>query len=86
MAKTQKISINIPVKLLQRINRYQKSTHKKFRSEAVREILEEALHDMPEYFRKYDWKKAEAEADEEIKAGRVKSFDTVEEFLADLKS
>jgi len=32
-----------------------------------------------------EWQEAEKEASEDIKAGRVKTFDTVEELLADLE-
>jgi hypothetical protein len=40
----------------------------------------------PPYFKNYDWDKAEKEADNDIKKGRVKSFSSVDEFLADLKA
>ena len=36
------------------------------------------------YFWTKEWQEAEKEASEDIKAGRVKSFDTVEDLLADL--
>ena len=32
-----------------------------------------------------EWQAAEKEADEDIKAGRVKSFDSVEELIKDLE-
>ncbi len=37
------------------------------------------------YFWTKDWQKAEKEASEDIETGRVKTFDTVEELLADLE-
>ncbi len=37
------------------------------------------------YFWTKEWQEAEREASEDIKAGRVKTFDTVEELLADLE-
>jgi hypothetical protein len=40
---------------------------------------------IPPYFRSFDWTKAEAEADNQIAAGKTKSFDTVEDLIADLK-
>ena len=40
---------------------------------------------MPPYFREFNWEKAEAEADTEIAAGKTKSFDSIEDFIADLK-
>ncbi len=36
------------------------------------------------YFWTKEWQTAEREADEDIKAGRVKSFDSVEELIKDL--
>jgi antitoxin MazE len=36
------------------------------------------------YFWTKEWQEAEREASEDIKAGRVKKFDNVEELLADL--
>ena len=36
------------------------------------------------YFWTKEWQEAEKEASEDIKAGRVKTFDNVEELLADL--
>ena len=36
------------------------------------------------YFWTKEWQEAEKEADEDIKAGRVESFDSVEELLKDL--
>jgi len=37
------------------------------------------------YFWTKEWQEAEKEASEDIKAGRVKAFDTVEELFEDLK-
>jgi AbrB family looped-hinge helix DNA binding protein len=36
------------------------------------------------YFWTDDWQKGEAEAEADIKAGRIKAFDSVEELLEDL--
>lgn len=36
------------------------------------------------YFWTKEWQEAEKEANEDIKAGRIKTFDTVEELLKDL--
>ena len=36
------------------------------------------------YFWTKEWQKAEREASEDIKAGRVKTFDTVDELFKDL--
>jgi antitoxin PrlF len=36
------------------------------------------------YFWTKEWQEAEKEASEDIKAGRIKTFDTAEELLADL--
>ncbi len=37
------------------------------------------------YFWTKEWQKAEKEASEDIKTGRVKTFDTVEELVEDLE-
>ena len=37
------------------------------------------------YFWTRKWQEAEREADEDIKAGRVKTFDSVEELISDLE-
>ena len=37
------------------------------------------------YFWTKEWQAAEREADEDIKAGRVKSFDSIEELIKDLE-
>ena len=52
---------------------------------AIFELVKYALT-LPAYFRNFGWKKAEQEADDDIKQGRVKSFSSVDEFLADLKA
>jgi len=52
---------------------------------AIFELVKYALT-LPAYFRNFDWKKAEQEADDDIKRGRVKGFPSVDEFLADLKA
>jgi hypothetical protein len=41
---------------------------------------------LPPYFKDFDWEKAEKEADAEIKAGKVKSFCSIDDFLVDLKA
>lgn len=37
------------------------------------------------YFRTWKWQEGEKQADEDIKAGRVKTFDSVEELIRDLE-
>jgi hypothetical protein len=37
------------------------------------------------YFWTRKWQEGEREADEDIKAGRVKTFDSVEELISDLE-
>jgi len=41
---------------------------------------------LPPYFARFDWKKAEEDADADIAAGNVKSFSSVDEFPAALKA
>jgi len=59
-------------------------TQKQSTEEAIAELVKYALT-IPPYFRSFDWTKAEAEADNQIAAGKTKSFDTVEDLIADLK-
>lgn len=53
-------------------------------AQAAQEITEK--NDDQAYFWTEEWQAGEREADEDIAAGRVKTFDTMEEFLADLMS
>ena len=81
---TQKLTINLSNDLVQEIEHYKKITAEPSRSQAIIDLLKHALT-LPPYFKGYDWKKAEAEADKAIAEGRVKSFKSVKELLADLK-
>lgn len=81
---TQKLTINLPDDLVKEIEHYKEVADEPSRSQAIIDLLKHALT-LPPYFKGYDWEKAEAEADKAIARGRVKSFETVEEFLKDLK-
>lgn len=81
---THKLTISLSNDILEEIERYRKSAHKKSTEDAVTDLLRHALT-LPAYFREFDWEKAEDEADKEIAAGKTKSFDSVDDFLADLK-
>jgi hypothetical protein len=41
---------------------------------------------LPQYFKDFDWKKAEQKADKDIKAKKIASFSSVHGFLADFKA
>ena len=83
MAKRE-LTIKIPDDIFDEIERYRKSANKPNTEEAVAELIEYALSLSP-YFREFNWEKAEAEADKEIAAGQTKSFDSIEDFILDLK-
>lgn len=70
--------------MLEEIKRYKNITHKQNIEDAVRELINYALN-LPLYFRKYNWERAEDEADKEIDSNKTKSFDTVENFISDLE-
>jgi len=58
-------------------------------AELVREAVDEYLKERPitpgqEWFWSAAWQQAEKEAEADLKAGRHETFDTMEEFLADL--
>ncbi len=82
--ETRELTITLSDTVLEEIKRYKKISHKKTTAIAVRELIKYALT-LPPYFKKFDWKKAEAKADREISAGKMKSFDSLEDFLSDLK-
>lgn len=83
MAK--KLTIEIPDDLLHEIDLYCKTSRKESASEAVVDLLKSALT-LPEYFRNFDWEKAEKEADELAASGKVKTANSVEELVKDLES
>jgi hypothetical protein len=83
MAKRE-LTIKIPEDVFDEIERYRKSANKPNTEEAVAELIKYALS-LPPYFREFDWEKAEAEADKEITARKTRSFDSIEDFIADLK-
>ncbi len=81
---TQELTITLSDKVLDEVKRYKKLLHKKSTGDAVAELIEYALT-LPPYFKGFDWKKAEAEADDEIASGKTKLFKSTEDFLSDLK-
>ncbi|MDP3110638.1 MAG: hypothetical protein Q8M71_00865 [Thermodesulfovibrionales bacterium] len=85
MKAGHKITLEIPDELYEGIADFGKKAHIPDAKKAVFELLKYALT-LPPYFKDFDWKKAEKEADAEIKAGKVKSFSSVDVFLADLKA
>lgn len=85
MKTGHKITLEIPDALFEEISSYKKKAHISDDGSAVVSLLEYALT-LPSYFKAFDWKKAEEEADSEITTGKTKSFSSVDEFIADLKS
>lgn len=87
MGKKHSLTIDLPdellEKILEKIEEYKKQANLPDNSSAIKELLEHALF-LPKYFRDFDWRKAEDEADEDIRQGNVKSFSTVEDFLKEL--
>mgnify|MGYP001567477667 FL=1 len=81
---TQELTITLSDKVLDEVKKYKKLLHKKSTGDAVAELIKYALT-LPPYFKNFDWKKTEAEADEEIASGKTKSFISAEDFLSDLK-
>ena len=81
---TKELTITLSDSTLEEIERYKKFSHKKSTEDAVAELIKYALT-LPPYFKDFNWEKAEAEADKEVAAGKVKSFNSVEDFISDLK-
>ncbi|MCX5813689.1 MAG: hypothetical protein NT178_14255 [Proteobacteria bacterium] len=85
MKTSHKITMDIPDEIFAGISDFKKKSKITDDAAAVFELIKYALS-FPLYFKNYDWDKAEKEADNDIKKGRVKSFSSVDEFLADLKA
>jgi hypothetical protein len=82
--ETRELTITLSDTVLEEIKRYKKLSHKKTTAGVVKELIKYALT-LPPYFKNFDWKKAEAKADKEVLAGKIKSFSSIEDFLSDLK-
>ncbi|KAF0144665.1 MAG: hypothetical protein FD156_1679 [Nitrospirae bacterium] len=85
MKAGHKITLEIPDELYEEITDFRKKAHISDAKKAVCKLLEYAIT-LPPYFKDFDWKRAEKEADVEIKSGKVKGFSSVDDFLADLKA
>lgn len=81
---TRELTITLSDTIFEEIKKFKKLSHKKSTKDAVTDLIKYALT-LPPYFKNFDWKKAEAEADKEIAAGKTKSFKSIEDFLSDLK-
>lgn len=49
-------------------------------------IVKKLIDKSQTYFWTREWQESEREADEDIRAGRLKTFDSVDELIAELKS
>lgn len=78
------LTISLSDEITQEIEKYKEVINKQSMEETVVELINYALK-LPHCFINFDWKKAETEADREISSGKTASFDTVEDFLTDLK-
>lgn len=79
------LKISLSDEMVEEIENHKKLRHKQSIEETVVDLISYALR-LPQYFMKFDWKKAEDQADREISSGRTESFDTAEDFIADLKT
>jgi len=79
------LKISLSDDIIEEVEKHKKLRHKQSIEEAVLDLINYALK-LPQYFMKFDWKKAEDEADREISSDKTESFDTVEDFIADLKT
>ncbi|MDM8549914.1 hypothetical protein QUF72_07550 [Desulfobacterales bacterium HSG2] len=78
------LKISLSDDMVEEIEKHKKLRRKQNIEEAVIDLIDYALK-LPRYFIKFDWEKAEDEADREIASGKTESFDTVEDFITDLK-
>lgn len=77
------LKISLSDDMIEEVEKHKKLRHKQSIEEAVVDLISYALK-LPKYFMKFDWKKAEDEADREISSGKTGYFDTVDDFIADL--
>ncbi|MBF0377878.1 MAG: hypothetical protein HQK72_10395 [Desulfamplus sp.] len=75
------LQIKLPNNILEKI---EKLRNKKSVEDTIIDLINYALK-MPQYFMEFDWNESEYEADKEISAGLTKSFNNVEDFIAELK-
>lgn len=85
MRADHKITLEIPTEIYTEIISFRKRSQIRDVKSAVVELVKYALT-FPPYFRDFDWKKCEKEADADIKTGRVKRFSNTDDFLSDLKT
>ena len=85
MKAGHKIILEVPDDVFDAIVAFKRQAHIGDDKTAVFELIKYALT-LPPYFARFDWRKAEEEADADIAAGNVKSFSSVDDFLADLKA
>ena len=80
-----RITLEIPDDIFAEINEFKKKENITDNNYAIFKLIKSALS-LPEYFRGFDWEKAEKEADEDILSGRIRDFVNADEFLAELNS
>jgi len=85
MKTEHKITLEVTDEIFREITNFKKRANIKDNKSAAFELIKYALS-LPPYFAAYDRQKAEKEADADIAAGRVKSFSSVDDLLADLKA
>jgi hypothetical protein len=66
-------TIRLPDSMIADLEKYTQYRHKSSLDDAIVELLHYALTSVPPYFEQFDWERAEAEADEEIRTGRVQT-------------
>jgi len=85
MESSHRITLDLPDEIFTELADFKKRANIQDTNAAVYELLRYALT-LPPYFKNFDWEKAEEEADTDIAAGNVKTFASVDQFLADLKA
>lgn len=81
---TSVLEISLSDDMMEEIEKHKKLRHQRSLEETVVDLIDYALK-LPQYFTDFDWQKAEDAADHEISSGKTESFETVEQFLADLE-
>lgn len=78
MQNIQTVKLNIPAELYQSLQKQAKEEKK-----SITEVLQSFWYF---YKEETNWQKMEAEADEDIRTGRIKEFSNLDDLIKDLNS
>lgn len=81
---SRRIVLEMPDEIIEGIDAFKNRSNLPDEETAIFRLIQYALS-LPSYFKDFDWREAEKEADEDIHQEKIKEFSSVDDFLADLK-